>query len=222
MERYLLFDSGCSTCTKIAHAIEAETDGWLTAHHLGDPEVQALLKRARPDYSWEPTLLEVDGEQVRAFTGLAMRVRLIVGLGPQRAWRVARLVRRAGVPATGVDLGRRELLQRGGALLASLTLFWLPNSGLETAEPNVTALPDQVGGAKGIEQASPMIPVCPEDCVTLYCEDWIPDGCCSRGFWNGKMRYKRLCAKRCTTLGCDTYTTYTWEYSECVSHFACW
>lgn len=123
MERSLLFDSGCAACTKLARAIEHDTEGWLAARSLHEPEIQALLDRARPGWRWEPTLLEVDGDQVRAFTGLALRARLVAGLGPRRAWRVARLVRQVGMPLGGVDLGRRSLLQRGGALLAGLALF---------------------------------------------------------------------------------------------------
>ncbi|WP_448601219.1 hypothetical protein [Thermoflexus hugenholtzii] len=49
----------------------------MGVHSPRDPEVQALLDRARPGWQWAPMLLEVEGEQVRVFTGLAMRARLV-------------------------------------------------------------------------------------------------------------------------------------------------
>ncbi len=70
MKRYLLFDAGCPACTRVARAIERESNGWLTARSLHDPKMQALLRKARPEWRWEPTLLEVDSEHVRVFTGL--------------------------------------------------------------------------------------------------------------------------------------------------------
>lgn len=43
MERYLLFDSGCNSCTKIADEVEQATAGWLTAQSLRDPAIQRIL-----------------------------------------------------------------------------------------------------------------------------------------------------------------------------------
>jgi predicted DCC family thiol-disulfide oxidoreductase YuxK len=139
MELSLLFDSGCAVCTKLARAIERETEGWLAARSLHEPEVRALLDQARPGWRWEPTLLEVDGDRVRVSTGLVMRARLVLGLGPRRAWRVARLAHQAGMPLAGVDLSRRGFLQRGGALLAGLALLGpglsLPKQGPQGKGP---------------------------------------------------------------------------------------
>ena len=88
----------------------------LEARRWRNPEVQTLLDRVRPGWRWEPMLLEQEGERVRVYTGLAMRIRLIQILGPARALRVAQLVARFGGPVLGVDWGRRRLLQQGGAL----------------------------------------------------------------------------------------------------------
>jgi hypothetical protein len=57
--RYLLFDSGCSTCTEIAQAVEKETEGWMTVRSLREASVQKTLDKARPGWSWEPTFLEI-------------------------------------------------------------------------------------------------------------------------------------------------------------------
>lgn len=93
-KRYLLFDSGCSECTEIAHAVEQETEGWLTARSLHEPEVQELLSKARPDWKWEPTLLEVDRDKITASTGFNLKTRMLIGLGPRKAARVSKIVRR--------------------------------------------------------------------------------------------------------------------------------
>jgi hypothetical protein len=86
--------------------VEALSGGRLRVRSLRDPEVQALLDRVRPGWQWEPMLVEIEGEQVRVFAGLAMRMRLLQILGPARAWRVAQAVARMGGPVLGVDWGR--------------------------------------------------------------------------------------------------------------------
>jgi len=99
-----------------------------------EPEVRALLDRARPGWQWEPMLVEIEGERVRVFTGLAMRWRLVQVLGPVRALRAAQAVTRMGGPVLGVDWGRRRLLQQGGALAALALLRRLPG-GFPMARP---------------------------------------------------------------------------------------
>ena len=121
--RWLLYDAGCSVCAALAREVEALSGGRLRVRSLRDPEVQALLDRARPGWQWEPMLVEIEGERARVFAGLAMRMRLLQILGPARALRVAQAVARMGGPVLGVDWGRRDFLRRaGGALLGLLTL----------------------------------------------------------------------------------------------------
>ena len=81
MQRYLLFDSGCSVCTRLADEIECASDGWLAAHSLRDPDVKTLLDAAKPGWHWAPTLLEVQDGRPRVFTGLQMRARMALGHG---------------------------------------------------------------------------------------------------------------------------------------------
>jgi predicted DCC family thiol-disulfide oxidoreductase YuxK len=125
-ERYLLFDGGCSVCATLAREVETLSEGRLGVRSLRDPEVQALLDRARPGWQWESMLVEIEGERVRVSAGLAMRARLVQVLGPVRAWRVAQAVARMGGPVLGVDWGRRRLLQQGGALAALALLRRFP------------------------------------------------------------------------------------------------
>jgi predicted DCC family thiol-disulfide oxidoreductase YuxK len=124
--RWLLYDAGCSVCAALAREVEALSGGRLRVRSLREPEVQALLDRARPGWQWEPMLVEIEGERVRVLVGLAMRARLVQVLGPVRALRLARAVARMGGPVLGVDWGRRRLLQQGGALAALALLRRLP------------------------------------------------------------------------------------------------
>ncbi len=152
MHRYLLFDSGCMVCSGLAQTVVHESDGWLEARTLHEPDIQALMDQARPGWLWEPTLLEVKGDQRHAYTGAAMRAKMVVGLGPRRALRIARLVRRvlAGQKQTltaiqAPDPTRRRLLKGAGALAASAALggFTL----LPTGAQAVAAATDSVSTA---------------------------------------------------------------------------
>lgn len=137
MERYLLFDGGCMLCTGLAQDIERETNGWLTVKSLRDAAMKELLDKARPGWKWEPMLVEVDGERVQVYTGIKMRSRLAVKLGPKRALHVAQLVQQALTPKSEVDQGRRTLLKRG-AMLAGLAIVGPRVSMLAT--PTSTAV----------------------------------------------------------------------------------
>jgi len=119
MKRYLLFDSDCSLCTEVARRVEEAAGGWLEARSLRDPEMRALLDRAKPGWKWEPTLVEVDGDEVRVYQGLGMRVRMVRGLGVRRGLEVISLAYHS---TTRFDHGRREFLKNAG-ILAGLTLL---------------------------------------------------------------------------------------------------
>lgn len=139
MKHFLLFDSGCSLCTGLAQAVERASDGLLTAKSLRDQEMQSLLSQVRPDWKYKPTLLEIQGDHTAAFTGIAMRVRLLAILGPQRTYRVANVVRRFGVSITGLELSRRSFFSYSAKALAGFALLGIP--GLRNPVP--AALPPQ-------------------------------------------------------------------------------
>ncbi|NOK57672.1 MAG: hypothetical protein GFH27_549303n63 [Chloroflexi bacterium AL-W] len=92
MQRYLLFDSGCSVCTGLASKIEEESNGWLTACSLRDTDMQILLNNTQSKWNWEPTLIEVSDTRVCIFTGFKMRSRIALGLGIRRSWKITRPV----------------------------------------------------------------------------------------------------------------------------------
>jgi hypothetical protein len=118
MQRYLLFDSGCSRCRNLAADVEREAGGLLAARSLDDASMRALLDRARPGWRWEPTLLVVEGDRVRAYTGAMLAGRLVAAAGPRRAARIARLAQ-ARRP---VREDRRRFLRVSGSALAVLAM----------------------------------------------------------------------------------------------------
>lgn len=95
MQRYLLFDGGCTACTRVALQVEQLSNGWMRARSLSDPTMKVFLTKGRPNWKWEPTLIEIDGQNVTVFTGLPMSIRILAALGPRRAWQIAQHVREA-------------------------------------------------------------------------------------------------------------------------------
>lgn len=98
---YLLFDSSCTQCSDLAGDVERASGGALLTKSLYAPDAIELLKRARPNYKFEPTLLEVKGDQVRAYTDMAMRAQMVTFLNPVQLFKIARIVQQAGVPLFG-------------------------------------------------------------------------------------------------------------------------
>ena len=144
-KRWLLYDAGCSVCAALAWEVEALSGGRLQVRSLRDPEVQALLDRARPGWQWEPMLVEVEAARVRVWAGLAMRMRLLQILGPVRALRAAQAVARHGGPVLGVDWGRRDFLRRATGALAG----WIALRGLGRPVPAAAASPTPPRIARG-------------------------------------------------------------------------
>lgn len=140
MERYLLFDSGCRICTQLAQDIERESGGWLKAHTLRDPAMLDMVRKAQPDWQWQPTLLEIEGDQINVATGPILMTRVVLGVGPRRAWRIAKLVRQAHIGTRYINHGRRQFLYTGGAFLASLPLLGVSSLHSDLSSPDISNL----------------------------------------------------------------------------------
>lgn len=138
MHRYLLFDSDCAACTEVAQSIEQIVGGWITPCSLRHPAMIRLLNKARPNWRWEPTLLETEGDEIHAFTGISLATKVALGVGLPRAFRILRVVAGATRPKTeATDLSRRAFLGQGVAFLAWLAMpnFLRPTTAeLSTAE----------------------------------------------------------------------------------------
>lgn len=123
MQRYLLFDSDCAACTDMAQSIEQIAGEWVTLCSLRHPRMMRLLDQANPNWTWEPTLLETEEDEIRAFTGISLAVKVTLGLGLPRALRVLKVVAVTTRAKTGVtSLSRRTFLGQSVAFLTWLAL----------------------------------------------------------------------------------------------------
>lgn len=109
-EWILAFDAGCRFCEEVVERVRASVDGQLTTAGLTEPRIRGLRARALGEGAeWAPTLLAVDGDRVRAWTGTALSFRLARLLGPSDSLRVVRALR---------DLDRLRPPSRRGILKA--------------------------------------------------------------------------------------------------------
>lgn len=126
------FDAGCCTCSGLAARIEKVADGKLEIHGLDEPQMenwrrQALGQRA----PWTPTLIEVEGAEVKAWTGRRMCLALARRLGASATWRVMQVLGETNTESAAQQpraekvnsLNRRQFLKGlGGAAVAMSVL----------------------------------------------------------------------------------------------------
>lgn len=118
-EWLLAFDTGCRTCNDVIGRVEEQVRERLALAGLAEPRIAELRRRAlgdRPRFA--PTLIAVDGDRVRAWTGPRLSARLALLLGPARSVAVLRALNRADVVVNG---GRRGFLK--AVPLAALGAF---------------------------------------------------------------------------------------------------
>ena len=83
------FDAGCVTCSELARGIEERVGDKVEIRSLYDPQMEHWREQALgKDAAWAPTLVELNGGPVRAWTGVRMGARLSRVLGPVATWRV--------------------------------------------------------------------------------------------------------------------------------------
>lgn len=93
-EWILAFDADCRFCEEVVDRVRVSVDGTLTTAGLTEPRIRDLRVRALGEGAeWAPTLLAVDGDRVRAWTGTALSLRLARLLGPSDSLRVVRALR---------------------------------------------------------------------------------------------------------------------------------
>jgi hypothetical protein len=87
------FDGGCGTCLELAKKIDERVGEKLEVQNLRDPQLMEWRKQALgEDAPWAPTLFEVDGSKVRAWTGVKLGLVLSRRLGPKDTWRVMQVL----------------------------------------------------------------------------------------------------------------------------------
>ncbi|QWF85839.1 hypothetical protein [Amycolatopsis sp. CA-230715] len=127
MSYFLVFDAECAPCTQVAAAIRDLKIENLSVVSRTDPSVRQAFERSGRDVPGVPALVRVEGNRVRCWTGMALRVRLARLVGVHRARTLVRLLvleasakaRRRG---SGKSLTRRRLLG-GAAAGAGLAIF---------------------------------------------------------------------------------------------------
>ncbi len=143
MNRYLLYDAGCSTCSRAAKELEKLTDGWLTLRSLREPAIRQQLDEIEPNWVWRPMLLETDGTDTNLYKGHRMMTRMVQALGLRQAWQVAQAVgweKLLGVATNTrqLDHSRRTFLTNTAAMLAAAPLLRFSHkdsSSVETWQP---------------------------------------------------------------------------------------
>ncbi len=87
------FDAGCMTCSGLARSIEEAVGDRLEVRSLNDPMMEHWRRQALGENApWAPTLVEVNGSVIRAWTGVRMGASLARRLGPAATWRVAKIL----------------------------------------------------------------------------------------------------------------------------------
>ena len=80
----IAYDATCGTCRKISRIVRQASADKLDVVPLDRPAVRQWRQRALgADPPWKPTLLRVDGHQVRAWTGVGIAWPLVCRLGPR-------------------------------------------------------------------------------------------------------------------------------------------
>ena len=127
------FDAGCMTCSELAKKIEDRVGEKLEIRSLNEPMMHHWRREAFGENApWAPTLVEVKGDTVRAWTGVRMGARLSRALGPVATWRVMQALGEANAELHLVDspavsavsgLTRGQFLKGvGGAVVAMSVL----------------------------------------------------------------------------------------------------
>ena len=87
------FDARCMTCNGLAQRIEEAVGDRLEIRSLNDPMMRQWRRQALGENApWAPTLIEVNGSVVRAWTGVRMGAHSAHKLGPAVTWRLAKIL----------------------------------------------------------------------------------------------------------------------------------
>lgn len=135
------FDAGCMKCSEMAGRIEEAVGDRLEVKSLRDPQVEHWRKQALgEDAPWAPTLVEVGGGEVRAWTGLRMGARMSRILGPLATWRVMQVIGEPGSKEKAGEAGRALDVKSPARASAGLTRAQVLKGGLAGAVAGASIL----------------------------------------------------------------------------------
>lgn len=99
MKRYLLYDSGCSSCGHLAETVREAVGDSIDLLGLRTAEAKELLDTALPQgWRFAPYVVTVDEQGVHARTGFLASMQLGLWMGPRRAMRVWKVVTQEFAP----------------------------------------------------------------------------------------------------------------------------
>jgi hypothetical protein len=140
------FDGGCFTCTDLAQRIEERLEGKIEVKSLHDPQVAGWREQALGENAtWAPTLFEIYGVKVRAWTGWKMGARMVRYLGLAATWwvmqeigEVTQLEKPTPDPASSaVGMSRAQFLKGVGGAVFAMSL--LSGTNLVADSANATS-----------------------------------------------------------------------------------
>lgn len=114
------FDAGCMTCRGLARSIEEAVGDRLEVRSLSEPPMEHWRREVFGENApWAPTLVEVNGSNVQAWTGWRMAAHMARILGTTMTWRVMQVLGELDavpVPETGITAKLAGRLSRAGFL----------------------------------------------------------------------------------------------------------
>jgi predicted DCC family thiol-disulfide oxidoreductase YuxK len=153
MQRYLLFDSHCESCSQVAEVIRRVAPGRLDLRSLHDADMKRLLDQRRPGWRWEPMLIEQSNHRIKVLAGWQMAMRLVRLLGPRRAAQVLYAVAQRESPQApqppAVGVARRRLLAMTSAAMLGLLCFRKPAVGQAREEGEAVTDAETLGALRG-------------------------------------------------------------------------
>jgi hypothetical protein len=127
------FDAGCMTCSELARRIEERVGNKIEVLSLNDPFMARWREQALgKDAPWVPTLVEVEADAIRAWTGVRVGARLSRALGPLATWRVMQVLGEANDDLELVDsvaaraasgLTRGQFLKGVGGVAVAISIL---------------------------------------------------------------------------------------------------
>lgn len=125
------FDGDCVICSALARRIEEQVGNKLEVRGLREPQVDHWRKKALGEGApWAPTLFEVRGTRVEAWTGWRMGIYLSRLLGPVATWQIMQVLGEIKAasnrgtpgfePSAGMSRGRFIKGVAGAAVAVSL------------------------------------------------------------------------------------------------------
>ena len=136
MKRYLLYDSGCSSCGHLAETVRDAVGDSIDLLSLRTAEAKELLDTALPNgWRFAPYVVTVDEQGIHARTGVLASLQLGLWMGPLKAMRVWKVITQEFAPK------RRGFLR--GSLASVLAILMLVRTVGETK-----SAPSSCGGCQ--------------------------------------------------------------------------